>query len=261
MSIGKVNGILVGDLKNSNNVLTSNAEKFNNVIINDSIGNFERTDSFSVDMWIYPTTARATALIGKSNNVPARRGWYVSCFGSRSTCNQFGVALVSDESANNYINVLTTLGSYPINKWYHVAVTYNGSSVASGIKCYVNSTLLSFAFIVKDNLTDTIKNTGKLWLGRSHIYGYFPGRLDETVIYNRVLSASEITQRYNSGVGTESVFGTTYLQYHLNQSSGSAVVDSSINSRNGLTVGSPSWVAGKLNNCLQLNGTSQYIEV
>ena len=43
-----------------------------------------------------------------------------------------------------------------------------------------------------------------------------------------------------------------YAWYHLNETSGTAVSDSSGNGRNGTTVNSPSWVAGKLNNSIQL---------
>src|SRR3989304_9153826 len=52
-----------------------------------------------------------------------------------------------------------------------------------------------------------------------------------------------------------------YAWYHLNETSGTAVSDSSGNGRNGTTVNSPSWVAGKLNNSIQLNGSSQYINL
>jgi hypothetical protein len=223
-------------------------------------GNFERTESFSVDFWFYPTAARPTALIGRASNVPTRRGWFISALGSRTSYTMISIALVSNEATNNFINVLTTISSFPINTWHHVAVTYNGNSLASGIKCYINNSSKTFT-VVQNTLTGTILNTDKLWIGRSHAYGYFPGRLYDVVIYPRVLSASEVSQRYNGGAGTESVFGTTYLQYHLNEASGSLVTDSSLNGGNGLTIDSPSWVAGKLNNCIQLNGSSQYIEI
>lgn len=62
------------------------------------------------------------------------------------------------------------------------------------------------------------------------------------------------------GAGTENLFGSAYLHYHLNELSGSVVNDSSGNSRNGITINSPLWVDGKLNKCIQLNGTTQYIQ-
>ena len=55
-------------------------------------------------------------------------------------------------------------------------------------------------------------------------------------------------------------FGGCYAHYSLNELSGVIVSDTSGNARNGTTVGAPSWVAGKLNNCLQLNGATQYVD-
>ena len=50
-----------------------------------------------------------------------------------------------------------------------------------------------------------------------------------------------------------------YAHWKLNESSGTNVPDSSGNGRNGTTINSPLWVAGKLNNCLQFNGVTQYV--
>ena len=48
-----------------------------------------------------------------------------------------------------------------------------------------------------------------------------------------------------------------YAYWKLNESSGIIAADSSGNGRNGTTINTPLWVAGKLNNCLQFNGTTQ----
>jgi len=50
-----------------------------------------------------------------------------------------------------------------------------------------------------------------------------------------------------------------YSYWKLNETSGIVVSDSSGNGRGGTTVNTPTWVAGKLNNCLQFNGTTQYV--
>jgi len=51
-----------------------------------------------------------------------------------------------------------------------------------------------------------------------------------------------------------------YAHWHLNESSGITATDSSGNGRNGTTVNSPTWVAGKLNNSLNFVSTSsQYV--
>jgi hypothetical protein len=235
-------------------------------LVPENIGNFERSDAFSVECWFCPaaTTTQPKALFSHIGTTPKRRGWVVDVMVNRTaTYGQFGVALVSDESASNFFNVLTTLGTTPISRniWYHVVITYNGNSLVSGLKCYFNNVSKNFTVIARNTLTDTIKDDSVNFnVGSSNIYPYFPGKIDEAVVYNRVLTAAEVSQRYNAGVGTENLFGPAYLQYHLNELNGSAVSDSSGNLRNGITVGTPLWVAGKLNNCIQLNGTTQYIQ-
>jgi len=236
-----------------------------NSAVPENIGNFERTDPFSVECWFYPT-ATATqpkALFSHIGTTLKHRGWIVAANINRTASNsQISCAMISDETANNYFNTFTTVGTIncPINNWHHIIVTYNGNSLVSGLKCYFNNVLKNFSVIVKNTLTDTIKDdTVKLNIGSGAIYPYAPGKFDEVVIYNRVLSAAEVSQRYNAGIGTETLFGSAYLQYHLNEVSGSDVIDSSGNGRNAITINSPLRVSGKLNNCIQLNGSSQYI--
>jgi hypothetical protein len=51
-----------------------------------------------------------------------------------------------------------------------------------------------------------------------------------------------------------------YAWWHLNENTGTFINDSSGNNRNGTTLGSPSWVAGKLNNALSISGATQYAD-
>jgi YD repeat-containing protein len=53
-----------------------------------------------------------------------------------------------------------------------------------------------------------------------------------------------------------------YARWHLNESSGIVVSDSSGNSRNGTAINmdDSNWVSGKLGNCLSFNGINEYVE-
>ena len=221
-----------------------------------AVGDFERTEPLSFEMWVYPTSGKTNEdIISKFTYA---RGYRFVSHGSRGKVNSLEFGLYND--VNNWMIVIIPGPlSLPINTWQHYVVTYTGSGLASGAKIYVNG--VSKALTVSSNtLTGTIRNTEKLKIGTGY-YPWYAGKIDELTIYNRVLPASEVTQRYNSGAGTETLFGAAYLNYKLNELSGSVVSDSSGNSRNAITVGNPSWVAGKLNNSLQLNGSSQYILV
>jgi hypothetical protein len=105
---------------------------------------------------------------------------------------------------------IRTTGGYPTGGWHHVAFTYNGTSFTSGVKIYYDGTSVSLA-AAHNTLSATIQTTEVLKLGSG-----FNGLIDEVLVYNRVLSAAEISTLYNSGSGTES------LSY---QSSGTFISD------------------------------------
>lgn len=219
------------------------------------VANFERDTAFSIETWLFYPNDRNTrgGIFTKYDaTIPQLRGWMCYLGISRN----FGFALISDEPAGNFLHVITGPSLFSFGAWTHVVCTYNGNSRTSGINWYVNNSLKPLT-VVRDTLTGSILNQGPLVSGYSQLTGYLKGRLDELTIYNRALSATEVSQRYNAGAGTESLFGPAYLQYHLNESSGTAVADSSGNSRHAITQNGPTWMAGKLNNCLNLNGVNQ----
>ena len=79
-----------------------------------------------------------------------------------------------------------------LNTWYHVAVTYDGST----LRLYVNG-----------NLDGSLPVTGPIiTTAQPFLIGgipggpwYFTGRIDELSLYNRALSAGEILTIYNAG--------------------------------------------------------------
>ncbi|MDO9068686.1 MAG: LamG domain-containing protein, partial [Deltaproteobacteria bacterium] len=75
-------------------------------------------------------------------------------------------------------------------QWYHVAVTYNGTTVT----LYVNGFLDASA----DCALNTILNPDGLLIGTSPPndgwHSYFNGRIDNVAVYNRALSASEVAK-------------------------------------------------------------------
>lgn len=93
--------------------------------------------------------------------------------------------------ANNFVDSITTITS---NIWYNILVTYNNTTKLQSI--YING-----VFDISNTHTNTfvVSNVSNLQIGGSSILGgYLNGRIAQTSIYNRVLSASEITQNYNA---------------------------------------------------------------
>jgi hypothetical protein len=82
------------------------------------------------------------------------------------------------------------------NNWYNIVATYDGSVK----RIYVNGTQ-----VASQNITGTVtqNNTGLAYVG---IYGNFAGypfngRMSQTQIYSRALSAAEISQNFNATRG------------------------------------------------------------
>lgn len=79
--------------------------------------------------------------------------------------------------------------------WYHVAVTIE-SGVTNGAKMYVNGTHETTGTLTVTSATGPLEFAG---LKSAYNSYYFPGYLDEVALFNSELSASDITDIYNSG--------------------------------------------------------------
>jgi hypothetical protein len=75
---------------------------------------------------------------------------------------------------------------------------------------------------------------------------YWNGAIRDVRVYNRKLCSTEIAALYGL-VG----------YWKMDEVSGSTASDSSNLGRNGTVVGTATWTAGKMNNCIQLNGTNR----
>jgi len=87
--------------------------------------------------------------------------------------------------------------SNPVNlvkdTWYHLVGTYDGQTM----KIYVNGELKN-----SKNITSSIEtNDNYVFIGSQAESYQFKGIIDEVAIYNRALSAEEIQDHYNSGLG------------------------------------------------------------
>ena len=104
------------------------------------------------------------------------------------------VGSVGDNTDRLNVQTITTLTD---NQWNNVAFTYDGSSLASGVKIYFNGVSQSFTTNY-DTLNTTIQSGAVANIGYSSVAGsnIFNGLIDEFRVYNRVLSAGEILEQY-----------------------------------------------------------------
>lgn len=105
-------------------------------------------------------------------------------------------------NGSNYIswssNVLSSGG------WYHIVSTYNGSgsSTQANYNLYVNSVLSNITTLTAGTISSFPSNKN-FDLGRNgsmvgSMTNYFTGNIASVRIYNRALSAAEISQNFNA---------------------------------------------------------------
>lgn len=156
---------------------------------------FERTNSFSISCWF--RTSSPTGYLLAKRRVSVDRGYSLGV----TVAGVIEFTLCSDSSTSNYLQVLfgSGLGN---DAWHHVVICYNGTSLASGVTCYIDG-VSEVGTVVQDTLTGTILISENLWLGGGVTASpgwLFPGNIDEVAVYSRVLTSSEVSWIYNSGV-------------------------------------------------------------
>ena len=151
--------------------------------------NLERTESFTQSFWIKTDdTDTGNNFITKMNPAYTSNNRGIGIVLSSGILR---IHLISDGPNGNLLRVEgTTLLND--DEWHHVAVTYNGSSLAAGLTVYLDGGLETTT-IVKNALTGTILNTSLPSFGARNTQLPYQGAIDNVRIYNRVLSVSEIT--------------------------------------------------------------------
>src|SRR5581483_9638973 len=97
-------------------------------------------------------------------------------------------------------STIQVLGSTDLSngKAWHVAMTYDGSSTAAGVKLYVNG-VAETPLVINNSLTTSIRNdtVSALVGARPGPSRWFKGDLDELAIYTSALPASTILDHAN----------------------------------------------------------------
>jgi hypothetical protein len=182
------------NLTNSNVTFESgkigNAAKFdsslNAKLTNANIANFERTQAFTLMVWVKRATG---AWGGLFDRFASTRGIAVFL----SPANAAYLQLYS--SGSNYLSARTSV-SLSDNQWAHLAMSYKGDSDANNVNLYVNSTAAE-KVVDANTLTNTILNEGIGEIGGNVASGvYYNGLYDEFRIYETELSAQQISTIY-----------------------------------------------------------------
>ncbi len=171
----------------------------NKVTLGEDVGLFERTDPFSVSLWIKLAKTYGEATVFQ-HNYHKRYGY--TGYTLLLLDNKLSFQL-AHSYPHNAIQVVTT-EALPENEWVHVTLTYDGSSQAVGTQIFVNGDRANTE-IVHDNLYKSIipKVNEHTYAFEGFIMGMrgnhttFPdGLVDELKLFDRNLTALEVQQVY-----------------------------------------------------------------
>ncbi|MDN5211704.1 DUF1553 domain-containing protein [Fulvivirgaceae bacterium BMA12] len=169
-------------------------DDFSSLRLGEKIGWFDRTDPFSIALWLHPDTLYEQAgIFFHCENL--RLGFKGYSFHLKDNKLQF---IMAHSWPYNSIQV-TTQKAIPTKDWTHVMITYDGSSKANGIKIYMNGEMAPVENDF-DNLYKTILYepdihtygfSGFMMGHRDKIKSFKKGGVDELKIYDRELTSLE----------------------------------------------------------------------
>lgn len=152
------------------------------------------TNAISMDMWVYVTGGQGTErdILSKDGETFERQ--YIV---TASSLNRFRAHIGVPSSAALVSKIHYVDGTTPVvlNTWYHVAETYDGTT----LKLYVNGNLDAQLSVPGPIITtpQPVRIGGGAPAFETQYY--FPGYIDEVGIHNRAISAAEIRSIYLAG--------------------------------------------------------------
>lgn len=203
--------------------------------INSSID--ELTTKLTVEAWIYlapPFSSDYPRIVDRSDNIGDDR--YLLC-----------VNLVSGGPSININRYSTSAKSITLNKWVHVAATYNG---------LVTNIYIDGELIVESQFSSIIDvKESDIYIGNNGLNNRaFHGAIDELRIWNRVRTKGQIQRLMNSALDSKyfSTIDSGLVAYWQFEKLSTIIVDSntsfqiedlSVNKNHGIPLGDPAIIS------------------
>lgn len=134
--------------------------------------------------WISPNDTSSTQLL--------------VCYGKGTGANLSYLAIVSGSFWWVVNNTSVAQSSIPIGSWFHLTGTYDSSLPSANVKLYVNAVEVdtqNFTNPLSTQLPPQFRIGRRVDFGTSANYN---GKLSQTLVYTKALSAAEILQNFNS---------------------------------------------------------------
>jgi hypothetical protein len=159
-------------------------------------GHFQRADEFAISLWVKPAMHASRQVVLHHSKAPidaGSRGYELLLESGRVA---FGLHHMWPG------NSLKVVGEpvLPVGEWSHLAITYDGSSRARGVRVYVNGKPAK-TDVVRDGLVKDITYGGEPDLAVGHRFrdsGFKGGAVDELAIYAVRLTDLEVAALFEA---------------------------------------------------------------
>jgi hypothetical protein len=153
-----------------------------------SLGNkgaFGFYDKFTAAAWVR-TEGRSGPIVTRADTQGEGEGWALELENGKLQVNLIKRRL--DDSIR-----VETVDAFPAGEWHHVAMTYDGSRLASGVRIYVDGRPQKLNIILDAINQDFLRKDQPLRVGSGGVMeAAFQGSIDEVRVYGRALLADEV---------------------------------------------------------------------
>ncbi|HLO60906.1 MAG TPA: Ig-like domain-containing protein [Bacteroidales bacterium] len=168
---------------------------------NKSVLNMGTSTDFSISAWFKTSSANDQFIVSKygSGYTP---GYFIGTDGG------YAYAVIRDGVGTGSAEAIAVTGTTLVNNnaWHLITATFDRDGL---LRVYVDGTQQATGSVT--TVTETVTNTESFCIGYRNVsgsYKAFTGSIDEVGIWNKVLTASEVTQLYNSGAGSAYPFSS-----------------------------------------------------
>ena len=159
-----------------------------------SFSNSTQDDDFSVSAWVYfDNSTTRQRIVGKADSLSDGE-WLLTT----NANDKFAFYLIDKSEGGAVIGKAWNIVPL-LNRWYHIAATYDGSGNVSGIKLYINGIRKDNIEILEGGNYTAMENSDtELTIGKYGDY-YFDGMLDEVAVFDRMLDVDEVQDMFYNG--------------------------------------------------------------
>jgi hypothetical protein len=234
---GSNHGTIHGALINQSGII-STAYQFDNdyVSIPNTSGQFATGDELTISIWINVANSSVSSDAAICLDATSTGSYKYLIYIAGGTTSDYVSLYIRTASGVATANYSVADGTLFNGSWHHLTGVYKRSDSTQRLKLYLDGNLSASSLGYNEPIQST---TNPLVFGKwGSSTGGFYGKIDQTAVWDRALTASEVSELYNSGNGLPySAWGT------ITPLSGGTISPSSLTINSGESPGTISTVA------------------